>query len=399
LWVVASIFGSQKWANRLGFRHNKNNNVIDIWLHASSMGEITVLKIITDEISRQKENLTFYITVMTDTGYKKACEIFGPDSVGFLPLDYRSSINRFYQRVRPGKGVIIETEIWPNLILGLFKKNIAFYLANGRLTEKSVGLYIKFKPVLDRVLKCYRRIMVQTEADCKRFIKIGAPASIVETVGSLKFDAPLTIINQEEKNRLVGMLPFIPSGKTFIAGSIRNDEWSILIDTYAKLRESDSGIKMIFVPRYLDKMDELVKIIENRDISCQRLSLIEKESKSKREADILIVDKMGVLIDYYAISDIAFVGGTFDNMGGHNILEPVWAGIPVLYGPSIFSVDESAEYITNGNYGEMVRNEKELVNKLLDFFDNKVVYSRKQPDSQENYRVRKTAETILQDLP
>ncbi len=394
--------GSRKWSNRLGFRHADEFDInyrCDVWLHAASMGEVMVLKILAEQLKRINRNLSFYVTVVTETGYHRARELFGENHVGFLPLDYTRPVKRFLKRIKPGAAVFIETEIWPVLVLILKKHSIPVFLANGRLSVRSFGRYCRFKGVMQTILRCYRRIMVQTESDRQRFIQLGADAKIVEVTGSLKFDASPPRISDDKLQSIENILPFANDDEVFIAGSIRNDEHQIIAGVYSGLQKALSGIKMILVPRYLDKIDDLLKIVKDKNITYCLYSEIEVGIHETENPDIVIVDKMGILNDLYAVSDIAFVGGTFDNMGGHNILEPVWAGIPVLYGPSIENVRESAEYIVENKFGRMVLSEDDLIAEVVRFFEDKTRYNRKSASLNDAARSTRTAQTILENMP
>ncbi|MFH2035700.1 MAG: glycosyltransferase N-terminal domain-containing protein [Candidatus Zixiibacteriota bacterium] len=387
--------GHLKWKHRLGFGHNRDRNKIDIWLHAASMGEVTVLKILTDQILKIKPETSFYITVMTDTGYRKAVSLFGLESVGYLPLDSSLALNIFLMAIKPQKVVIVETEIWFNLIKQVTNRHIPLFQANGRLTDHSLNSYIRIKNSMKKTLSRYSKIMVQTNADRDRFMRLGAESSLIEVVGNLKFDAPPMVIDDEDKKAIKKILPFSPESKILVCGSIRNDEFATIIEIAKAARNSNRNPEIIIVPRYLDKIKELVGLINQANLTSVLFSDIENNSAPNEMVDILIVDKMGILNKIYSISDIAVVGGTFDNMGGHNILEPVWAGIPVLFGPSYQCVQESAEFIFENGYGDTVNNSQEMINKLNSFFENKLMFKIKDLNKIETPRAKLTADNIL----
>jgi len=403
---IASLFGSLKWRQRLGRGHETaGGRPVDIWLHASSMGEVKVLSILIDRLKKIDCNLRLHLTVMTDSGYNKARELLDDKtSVGFLPLDYRASIRRFLQTVQPDGAVFIETEIWPNIIRTLGRRNIPIFLANGRLSEKAYKRYRLFRSGMKRLFTDYTYMMVQSDQDRDKFLGLGADQDQVEVAGNMKFDAPIVQMPEEKKERLLQSFPFDSETKIFIAGSTRNGENEIILDSYKKLLPDFPDIRLILVPRHLERVDSIIKMTVERGLEHCLYSEMAKNTKNEQnkktgaDCKVLIVDKIGVLNDLYHLSDIAFVGGTLVDIGGHNILEPVWAGIPVLYGPSIANVIDSSEYILSENFGAIIENGGQLEKKLVAFFSGKLEYSRKSSVTEESSRLNFTAKMILEDI-
>jgi tRNA (guanine-N7-)-methyltransferase len=397
IFILSNLLGSTKWRRRLGYVavEAAPKRRPTIWIHASSMGELKVLEILINEFCRQDDSLAFYITVMTETGFQKAVSF--SDSrwpVSFLPLDYRSPIKRFLDSARPMAAVFIETEIWPYIIHELGKRNIPIFLANGRLSAKATGRYRRFRTGLRKIFANYTLILAQTEQDKERFVTIGADPRIVEVVGSLKFDAPTLFLPETEKMELRKTLPFPANSKILIAGSTREREPLIILNLFAGLRREFPNLRLILVPRHLDNIDDICR--QTRDAGLKYIK--HSELKSAENAEVVIVDRMGILVDLYQISDIAFVGGTLVEIGGHNILEPVWAGIPVLFGPSISNVRESAAYIIENRFGEMVRDAGDLQEKLRAFLQGRVGYRKREIGLDINSKAGETVEKILNFL-
>ncbi len=388
--------GSRKWGDRLGY-YNKSikdaRKNCEIWLHASSMGEVKVLAIIINELKKLNRSLRLHVSVMTEAGYDRAREIFADDaSVSYLPLDYTAPIKRFLKIINPDAAVFIETEIWPNIICELGRRNIPVFLANGRLSEQACRRYRWFRSGLKRIFDYYKLIMVQSRSDEDRYLKIGADNNRVKVMGSLKFDAPVNILPSEKRESIKKYLPFDGNAKLFIAGSTRDGEEELILDTFKRLLSDFENIRLILAPRHLNRLDDVSRLIEKQQLSYGRYSQLEKRPDKTK---VLLIDKLGVLNDLYAISDIAFVGGTLVDIGGQNILEPVWVGVPVLYGPSIFNVRDSSEYIIKDGYGEMVHDTDELYRKLKLFVSGGNNYKRKNPDDNEPTRAFQTARIIL----
>lgn len=389
--------GSRKWGDRLGYYDiNDIGKGCDIWLHASSMGEVKVLAIIINELRKINKSLKLHVSVMTEAGYGRARELFSRNApVSYLPLDYSAPIRRFLKLVKPAAAVFIETEIWPNIIHESGLRNISVFLANGRLSARASNRYQWFRSGLKKIFDYYKLLMVQSESDRNRYLKIGADSERVKVMGSLKFDAPINILPADKRESIKKELPFESETKLFIAGSTRNGEEKLILKTFERLLTDFKNIRLILAPRHLNRIDEICNLIENQRLTYGCYSRLDK---CPDDAKILLVDKLGVLNDLYAISDITFVGGTLVDIGGQNILEPVWAGAPVLYGPSIFNVRDSSEYIISGQYGKMVGDNDELYQELKHFLNGVNDYKRKGANNNEPTRASQTARIILEGL-
>jgi len=400
LWT--RLLDSRKWHNRLGYfdlygmDREPEEVARPVWLHASSMGEVQVTGILAEQLRRQKPDIELFVTVMTETGYTRACDIMGgPHTVGFLPLDYHAPIRRFLDTINPGAAVFIETEIWPNLVMETKQRSIPIFLANGRLSEKSSGRYYRFRSGLRRVLHQYRRLMVQSEIDRQRYERIGAPADRVDVLGSLKFDAPPEHMAPERQAELRELLPFAKDCRVFVAGSTRNGEHEKILDVFCHLHEEFADLRLLLVPRHLDKLDTISRMVRGRGLSLVRYSACQQQVK---DAEVVLVDVMGKLNDLYGIAEIAFVGGTLTDIGGHNILEPVWKGVPVVYGPHVSNVRDSSDYITSRRYGMMVADEAALLDTLRDFFTGALTFKHKGENDAGVSAAAMTAQTILESI-
>jgi tRNA (guanine-N7-)-methyltransferase len=394
----AVMFGSKKWKDRLGLGKYPDppQNKKVIWLHASSMGEVKVLSILAGQLSRLSSDISFCITVMTDTGYERAKSSI-PQShlVAYFPLDHYSAIKRFIDKVKPSAAVFIETEIWPNTINFLGSHRIPIFLANGRISEKAHRRYHWARNGMARIFRHYHSLMVQSEDDRNRFVSLGVDPKQIEIVGSLKFDAPMTVIAPQKKEQLRRTLPFADDARIFIAGSTREGEHEIILKVFRSLLWQQPNSALILVPRHLDKIDDICRIASELHLDCRLYSKSEPADGNLR---VIVVDQVGILNDLYHISDIAFVGGTLVDIGGHNILEPVWAGIPALYGPSIYNVTDSSEYILSNGFGAMVSDGDDLLDKLNLFFTGKTSYNKKAPGSEKSSRASLTAQKILDGI-
>lgn len=325
-----------------------------IWIHASSVGEINLSTSLIDRYINEKE-FNILITMMTDTGYARAKELYKDNSrvfVKYFPLDNLFSIKKILQMIKLESLIIVETEIWPNLI-SLSTGNL--FMINGRISDKSFGKYKKISVFLKPYLKKINCFLMQSLEDAKRIISIGADLDKVKSVGNLKFDIDLPDYNSIELGNLKKELK-INDEKIFVIGSSRDGEEEILLNYLMGL-----DYKIIIVPRHLERVEEIISVIGVKDLT---YSLFSKGVSN--DSKVIIVDRMGALRKFYAIADITFVGGTLVNVGGHSLLEPLYYGKTPIFGKYLQNVkDISAEILKRG-IGYKINNKDEFLNAIGD---------------------------------
>lgn len=316
-----------------------------IWLHCSSVGEINLSDaLIKKLLSERKENIL--ISVFTDTGYETAQNKYSKDErvkIIYFPLDSRGEIKNILKKIELKLLILIETEIWPNLI-SLAGKKGKVILVNGRISDKSFGKYLKFKRILSGTLKKIDHFYMQTELDGERIEAIGAENKKVSIVGNLKFDIELQNYSKEEKEELKNIIK-ANGRKIFVAGSTRTGEDEIILDAFKHL----SNYLLVLVPRHIERVERIENILIKRKIEYSKYSdcLEGKDKKSQ----VIIVDKMGVLRKFYSISDVAFVGGTLVNIGGHSLLEPLFYRKTPIFGKYLQNVKDIADEILKRGIG------------------------------------------------
>jgi len=338
--------GDILWQGRMGLV--ANGIQCDIWFHAASVGEVKVIGYLVAYLKKRRPDLNFYVTVMTEAGYKTANELFDDDiNTGFFPLDVPIVINRCLSQINPSMTVFAETEIWPNFLIEVSKKNIPVILVNGRMSANSYRWYHLIRKSIKRLFNCYDHFFFKTECDARRyqsFYDSGEFESFhskTTIAGDMKFDAPLMNHTKDHVDKLRAMLGAGPDDFVLVAGSTRNGEEKMLIDLYSKVREKHKNFRVVLVPRHVNRISEIKSLLE------QMNAVYSIYGETAPIHPLVLVDKMGVLIELYQAADLAFVGGTLVNIGGHNLLEPVWAGTPVVFGPSLNNVKEAAEYIVS----------------------------------------------------
>lgn len=328
-----------------------------IWVHCSSVGEINLSEtLIKKLLDNRKERIL--LTMFTDTGIGVARDKFVKNErvdIFYFPLDDRKNILDILKRIKLNLLILVETEIWPNLITEIGRKSKVI-IVNGRISDRSFKRYQKLSSYLKKIFLYVDRFYMQSDEDSRRIIEIGAEKSRVETLGNLKFDISFQNYNDEERKELQSLFN-VDSRKVFTAGSSRSGEYEILLDTFKNLKNT----LLVLVPRHIERTPKIEEIIKEYGFSYKKYS--ELESK-KEKTDIIIVDKIGILRKIYSITDIAFVGGTLVNIGGHSLLEPLFYGKTPIFGPYLQNVKEISREILELGLGYKVTNMNEFLEAI-----------------------------------
>jgi 3-deoxy-D-manno-octulosonic-acid transferase len=300
-----------------------------IWLHAVSLGEVSAAAALVRALRDRHPHMPFVLTTATPTGRARAVELFGAEvDVRFLPYDTPGSVRRFLARVRPRVGIIMETELWPNLFHACARQNIPVAIVSARITKKSAAGYRRFGRLFADAAASCALIAAQTAEDAERFVAVGAERSRTHVVGNVKFDMQLgedlAARGRELRTGYLGSRP------VWVAGSTHAGEEDALVAAQAELRGSIADALLVLVPRHPQRFDAVAAALSRQGVIFERRS---RAASVAAPAEILLVDRMGELTAFYAASDAAFVGGSLVPVGGHNLLEPAALGLPVLTGP------------------------------------------------------------------
>lgn len=309
-----------------------------IWLHAVSLGEVTASAAIVRALRARHPQAAMLITTATPTGRARAISLFGGSvDVRYLPYDLPGAVERFLERVNPRLGIIMETELWPNLYRECARRGMPLLLANARLSTRSVSRYLRFGDVFRPLFAPNLTIAAQTSADAQRFAAIGADPLRTRVAGNVKFDIDVgkTVIERG----LALRTEILGARSVWIAGSTHQGEDEPVLDAHAAVCANEPGALLILVPRHPQRFEAVAALIARRGLSFVRRS---GGKPVPAEAQVLLLDSVGELLDFYAAADVAFVGGSLVPIGGHNLLEPAACGLPVLLGPSDFNGREIA---------------------------------------------------------
>lgn len=314
----------QHWGERLGhlpFRLNES-----IWLHAVSLGEMVAAAPLIQNLLETYPSQKLTLTCMTPTGRAEAekwTKKF-PERVyvAYLPYDAPFCVKRAIARINPKILIVMETELWPNLFR-LVKKPII--VANARISDKAFPKYQKIQKLMQLILKYVSHVAAQSEEDAKRFRFLGATQ--VSVMGNIKYDLadPLEAIAQAEEIHKTWQPRLI-----FTAASTHEGEETLLISAYENLKTQFKDLLLILIPRHPERFDRVEELCKQNGLTCLRRTA---NQAITHEEDVLLVDKMGEVKTFYALSDLTFVGGSLIPIGGHNILESAILGKPILVGP------------------------------------------------------------------
>lgn len=322
----------KRWGERYGFCAGK---VVagGIMLHSVSVGETLAAIPLVRALRHRYPSLPITVTTMTPTGSERVQSAFGKDVHHvYLPYDLPGSVNRFLDQVNPKLVIIMETELWPNLINALHRRKIPLVIANARLSARSAAGYKKIGSFIRNMLQRITLIAAQNQEDGDRFIELGLRRSQLTVTGSLKFDISVT---PELAARAVTLRrQWAPHRPVWIATSTHDGEETILLEAHRQLLQQFPTLLLILVPRHPERFPKAIELTQKAGLSYTLRSKGEVPSSSTQ---VVIGDTMGELMLLYGIADLAFVGGSLVERGGHNPLEAAAHAIPVLMGPHTFN--------------------------------------------------------------
>ena len=319
-----------------------------LWIHAVSAGEtIAAAPLVRQLLNRlAQDKVPLLITTMTPTGSAEVKRLFG-DSVFhcYAPYDFSDGVRRFLDATRPRALVIMETEIWPNMVTMTASRNIPVALVNARLSARSAKGYARVSSLLSPVLRSFHWIACQTSADADRFVALGATGAQVEVTGNIKFDLAdvATTDEQHRQLNLISERANLSDRSLWIAGSTHDGEDPIILQAHRQLRKELPDACLILVPRHPERFDEVTRLAQaefaDAEQTVVRLSQWQDKGQETQTPSVIIADLMGMLRSLYTLADVAFIGGSLVDRGGHNPIEAAAAGLPMLMGSARFNFE------------------------------------------------------------
>lgn len=330
---------AKHWWQRFGFFTSPktvNGKQGGIWFHTVSVGEFIAAVPLIEQTMLSNPDALITITTTTPTGSEQVKKRFS-NQLGkqifhvYLPYDLPWFLQGFLRKVKPQLLVILETELWPNLIHCSKKAGCKVLVVNARLSEKSAKGYAKVAGLAKDMLTKLDGLAVQNNTDAQRFVELGMPENKMQVTGSIKFDLTIStdLLNQGQALKH----SWGHQRNVLIVASTHKGEDEIALDGFAKLIKQDPTLLMIIVPRHPERFNDVASLIEQRGFALSRRSLLD----ASNDTQVLLVDAMGELMAFLAASDVCLMGGSFVENGGHNPLEPAALAVPVIMGESQFN--------------------------------------------------------------
>ena len=331
-----------------------------VWIHAASVGETLAAAALIAALKAKSPRLKVALSTFTDTGNEIARRHAGADVVIFLPLDHPLLVRRALTKLDPSVLIIVETELWPNLLRQAARRGIPALLLSGRLSERALNRYLKFRGFFRSVLRCFAVCGMQSDSDARRIASLGADAACIMVTGNLKQPA-LQGSNGKPNPHTWGARLAEQRGPLVVGGSTHAGEEAILVEVFRALKNRFPDLQLVLAPRHPERFAQVEKLLQQSGVSFHKKSRLTGISFAR---DVLLVDTLGDLPALYALGDIAFVGGSLVDAGGHNVLEPALLKKPVLFGPHMDNFATIAAQMKRSGGGIEVRDHSDMLREL-----------------------------------
>tara|TARA_Y100001968_G_C19416484_1_gene749294 strand:+ start:534 stop:1811 length:1278 start_codon:yes stop_codon:yes gene_type:complete len=384
-----------RWSERLGLSKNKPSaGKSIIWIHAVSVGEVNASMSLLRKLIEDFPGAEILVTTTTPTGSKLLLEKLGSKiKHQYLPVDIPFFINLFLKKWQPKMLILIETEIWPNLLSSCKKEGVYTALVNARLSEKSKINYLKYSALITPILDSLDLLLAQFESDKSRFKEITTRK--IGLCGNLKFDQEvpeeLYEISQSIRQSWAIEEKFRP---TLIASSTHEGEEEIILDAFKKIYKQLPNSLLIIVPRHLERFSKVKQIIKNSGLAFATRS---KKSEVTDNIQVLLGDTIGELNFLYSLADVAFVGGSLIDHGGQNLLEPSAQSLALLSGPSLRNFSDISDQLIRKKALKIVHSADEISEQFLGLIDNSVILQSKGKAALEVFTENRGALEIIFD--
>lgn len=343
-WMFWRTLRQTGHADRLGERFGSSpylppNEII--WLHGASVGEIRAMSPLVKALHRDLPEHPLLVTSFTGSGRAQAQTLFSAHAlVAQIPYDLPFCVNRWLKCVSPVMGIVMETEIWPNVFNACARRHIPLLMVSARLSERGLRRFRRIPRLVRAALTQVTAIAAQTRIDAEGFKQLGASQDRISVMGNLKFDVQLPEKLKQESRSLRSRL--FGKATVIVAGSSREGEEQQVLIAYRRLLEQQPNCVLVLAPRHPQRANAVAELVRSQGFTCQRRSAGELPVKP---GEVLLLDTLGELLHFYAAGHVAFVGGSLVPVGGHNLLEPAALGLPILAGPSLENVSDVAELL------------------------------------------------------
>ncbi|PQJ65365.1 3-deoxy-D-manno-octulosonic acid transferase [Vibrio jasicida] len=362
----------QRWREHFGITPKLEATERPIWIHAVSVGESIAAIPLIKELKKQKPTQPILVTTTTSTGAEQIAKLGELVEHRYMPIDFGFAVKGFLKATRPKQMLIIETELWPNTLRTVHDSEIPITVVNARLSEKSCKNYAKVQPLFNLLVPCLDKVLCQTESDAERFERLGVDRHRLFVTGSIKFDIQISEEVKEKGKALRAELGI--KRPIWIAASTHKGEDEQVLEAHKKILESHPTALLILVPRHPERFDNVFELCEGQGFETARRTSQEEVTTSTQ---IYLGDTMGEMLVLMGAADICFMGGSLvgDKVGGHNVLEPIALGLPVINGPSYFNFKDIVEEFSSLNKIHVIENSSVLAEQVTDLLRHSQIES------------------------
>ncbi|MFN4179808.1 MAG: 3-deoxy-D-manno-octulosonic acid transferase [Armatimonadota bacterium] len=361
IWNGTRGSAVQEWTGRYPNEWVNHEGKPRIWVHAVSVGEVVAASSVIAALKQKFPNSWLLVTTVTETGMRTAKQrIRNADAFAFLPFDITPFPKWAMKRVKPDVLVLTETELWGNLMHEAKEVGAKIVLVNGRISDATFSRSqtplgkLLYQWLLSHLDIC----LMRSELDAERILKMGVQSQQVKVTGDVKLDQPQIRLSESVKASLRSELGLFSDHLLFIAGSTHEGEEEAILRVYQRLCKSIPNLRLLLAPRHLERVESVMATVRSLGLTPMRRSMC--TGKPLRQNEVLVLDTIGELAKLYALATVAFVGGSLIQRGGHNVMEPILHGVPVLFGPYVDNFRPHAELLLREKVGFQVRDENEL---------------------------------------
>ena len=345
----------------IGFSE-KGKDAKSIWIHAVSVGEVLSLRKLISEIKDRHSGWLVYFSALTHSGFQIAHkELSCADQIFFVPLDFGPIVRKVFKKIKPDLFILAESEFWPNLLREARKQAEGVLLINGRISSRSSKRFAAFKYFVRKIFRNIDFFLVQTERDKASLVNAGVGADIIAVGGNLKAEIDLPIFSDKALTVLKEDMGISESQKIVVAGSTRKGEEEKLLSAFALAKEQRTDIRLILAPRHVERAGEVEKLCEQMNVKVKRRTNVKPSDKW----DVLILDTLGELAQFYALSDVSFVGGSLIPWGGQNLLEPAFYSRPIFFGPHMDNFAHLAQSFIEAESAKILKEDDDIKRMFL----------------------------------
>jgi 3-deoxy-D-manno-octulosonic-acid transferase len=338
-----------------------------IWIHAVSVGEALTARALAADLKSRYPRLRLFVSTTTIAGQQIARRTLPEaDAIFYFPFDWTFIVKRTLSLVRPRLFIMMETEIWPNLLRQCRKRGIKTVVVNGRISSRSYPRYRLVRPFFRRVLADVDRFCMQSDESARRLVDLGADPARVNVTGSLKFDSlelPQAPAHGKPRERVLRFFRLSRNRTVVVAGSTTKGEEASVLHAFGRIKATMPSALLVMAPRAPERFGEVDRLSRDAGFSTIRRSALAIDAEPR--ADVVVLDSIGELAQLYQIATVVFVGGSLVDHGGHNILEPAIYGKPIVFGPHMQNFKEIADAFLASRAAVQVQSERDLDETLL----------------------------------